>query len=557
MLASYARGESEEAFAELVRRHLPLVYSAAMRQVRSPQLAEEVAQSVFLDLARNASRLKPGTVLAAWLHQVTRRTAIDVVRTESRRQVRENAMHQMSEMENGAADWSQIESLLDEGLDGLAEVERTALLLRYFEDKSLREVGLTLGTSEDAAQKRVSRGVDRLRDFFTRRGVKVGTTGLAFMLSTRAVEAIPAGLASSISASAMVTGLAAKSAGSVFVAKTITSMTALQKTTIAAGMLIAAGAGIYEASRAERLANDLTVLREQQSPISEQLLSAKQARDHATNLLATLRTENEQLRRDLSELPRLRGEVSRLRQETKTRADGNVLQANDPALSEAVFWKGRVAKLMERLKQTPSAGIPELQFLTEQDWLNAAREDLVTDQDYRRALSSLRHAGENKFVADLQSVLKQYIDANQGQFPTAMPQLRPYFKETVEDALLERYEIIPAAQMPSLVMGGDWIITQKTAIDPEFDARWGIGPNGYGTSGSSSASDAWSGRDLALSAAIKELSPALEAYRADHEGKEPSDPAQIQPYLSPPAQIAAMQTLLQQAKPKTKLPETP
>src|SRR3954471_6555166 len=86
LLREYAAGKSQDAFAELVRRHLDLVYSAALRQVRSPQLAEEVSQSVFTDLARSAGKLKPETVLTAWLYQVTRRTAIDVVRRESRRQ---------------------------------------------------------------------------------------------------------------------------------------------------------------------------------------------------------------------------------------------------------------------------------------------------------------------------------------------------------------------------------------------------------------------------------------------------------------------------------------
>ena len=88
LLQRYAETGSQEAFAALVKRHLDLVYSAARRQVRSPQLAEEVAQSVFLHLSRLARTLQPGTPLAAWLYLVTRRTSIDVIRRESRRQAR-------------------------------------------------------------------------------------------------------------------------------------------------------------------------------------------------------------------------------------------------------------------------------------------------------------------------------------------------------------------------------------------------------------------------------------------------------------------------------------
>src|SRR5258706_15538668 len=102
LLARYTRQHAEDAFAEIVRRHLGLVYSAALRQVRSPQLAEEVTQSAFIDLAHSAARLKPDTILTAWLYQVTRRTAIDVVRSEARRQFREQiAPHPAFHVEPG------------------------------------------------------------------------------------------------------------------------------------------------------------------------------------------------------------------------------------------------------------------------------------------------------------------------------------------------------------------------------------------------------------------------------------------------------------------------
>jgi RNA polymerase sigma factor (sigma-70 family) len=160
----------QDAFGEVVRRHLDLVHSAALRQVRSPQLAEEVAQSVFMDLARQAHRLAPDTILTAWLYQVTRRTAVDVVRREARRQNRENLATQMNAVHADPgieipSAWLDIEPLLDEAMAALDAADRAAILLRYFENNNLREVGHSLGTSEDAAQKRVSRAVERLRSY--------------------------------------------------------------------------------------------------------------------------------------------------------------------------------------------------------------------------------------------------------------------------------------------------------------------------------------------------------------------------------------------------------
>ena len=206
LLARYTRQHAEDDFAELVRRHLGLVYSAALRQVRSPQLAEEVTQSAFIDLARNAARLKPDTILTAWLYQVTRRTAIDVVRREASRQLREQIATEMNAMNATAADWTHIEPLLDEAMHALDDTDRAAVLLRYFENKSLREVGATLGTSENAAQKRLGRALERLREFFAKRGVTIGASGLVVVISANAVQAAPVGLAVTVSTAAALAG---------------------------------------------------------------------------------------------------------------------------------------------------------------------------------------------------------------------------------------------------------------------------------------------------------------------------------------------------------------
>ena len=196
LLARYAGHQAESAFAELVRRHLDLVFSAALRQARSPELAEEVAQSTFLKLARHADQFPPDTNLCAWLYEVTRREAIDVVRREARRRMREQIATEMNAMNATAADWTHIEPLLDEAMHALDDTDRAAVLLRYFENKSLREVGQTLGTSDGAAQKRVSRAVELLRKFFAKRGVTVGASGLVVVISANGVQAAPVGLAS-------------------------------------------------------------------------------------------------------------------------------------------------------------------------------------------------------------------------------------------------------------------------------------------------------------------------------------------------------------------------
>jgi RNA polymerase sigma factor (sigma-70 family) len=225
LLRQFARENSQDAFTALVNRHVNLVYTAALRQVRSPQLAEEIAQSVFADLARDAGKLKPETILTAWLYSVTRRTAIDAIRKESRRQLREQTAVEMNNMNATANDWTQIEPLLDDAMAALDETDRSAILLRYFENKNLREVGESLKISDDAAQKRVSRAVERLREFFSKRNVTIGASGLAVLISANAVQSAPIGLAATISAAAILAGTAVHTSTVIAATKTIAMTT--------------------------------------------------------------------------------------------------------------------------------------------------------------------------------------------------------------------------------------------------------------------------------------------------------------------------------------------
>jgi RNA polymerase sigma factor (sigma-70 family) len=191
LLRKYAQEHSEEAFAELVDRHLDFVYSVAFRRVRCRQMAEEVVQSVFTDLAQNAPKLKPDSILTDWLYHVSLRTAVDFFRRETRRRIREQIAAEQTITNAPDANWREIEPLLDDAMEALEEVDRTAILLRYFQKRSLRDVGQILGTTEDAAQKRVSRALEKLREFFERYGVTVGANGLGYVISANAVHAAP------------------------------------------------------------------------------------------------------------------------------------------------------------------------------------------------------------------------------------------------------------------------------------------------------------------------------------------------------------------------------
>jgi uncharacterized protein (TIGR03435 family) len=201
LLRQYAGENSEAAFAALVGRHINLVYSVALRRTSNPHAAEEITQAVFIILARKAKSFSRKTILTGWLHQTTRLTAANYLRTEIRRQHREQEAYMQSALSESET-WTQIAPLLDDAISKLGARDRDAILLRYFENKSAREMAAALRMDEPAAQKRVTRAVEKLRTFFAKRGVTLTAAAIAGAVSANSVQAAPVGLAATVTAAA-------------------------------------------------------------------------------------------------------------------------------------------------------------------------------------------------------------------------------------------------------------------------------------------------------------------------------------------------------------------
>ncbi len=210
LVREYTARQSESAFAALVSRHTNLVYSAALRQTRDPQLAEEVTQVVFILLARKAASLGAKTILTGWLYRTACYVSGSALKRERRRQHREQEAFMQSELDAQAGStWNQLSPLLDEAMLRLGQADRDALVLRFFEGRSLNEVGSALGASEEAAKKRVNRALEKLRNFFAKRGVDSTTAAIAETISANSVLIAPATLAKTATAMALAKGATA------------------------------------------------------------------------------------------------------------------------------------------------------------------------------------------------------------------------------------------------------------------------------------------------------------------------------------------------------------
>src|ERR1022692_517659 len=524
LLREYAEQANEAAFREIVNRHAGLVYSSALRQVTSPDLARDVAQSVFTDLARKATSLA-GTLtenssLLGWLYRSTRFTALNQLRDDRRRLARERqVMQHIDPASEIAPDWDQVQPVLDEAMADLSDEDRDALLLRFFKNHDFRAIGTTLGVSDDAAQKRVSRALERLRAHLTNRGVTTTAVALSAELSVNAVPLAPAGLAAALSTNA----LAGTTLANIAIATTIKTiaMTTLQKTLIAAALTAAIGTGIYEAHQVARLQNQIQTFQQQQAPLGELLQQVRRERDDATNRMAGMVAENSLLKSNPNQTELL-----------KLRGDAAVFQnaANDPTEKAVRKMAAKVKLLQQLLEQKPDKKIPELAFLTEKVWADVAwNADLDTEDGIRVALSNLRGEAENIFLNEMmKAAIKKYLAANNDILPANLYELKSYFDAPVTDAMLGRYALLQTGK-PDRTAD---LVKLGVYTDEDYDSFHVITINGASGGGFNRNQDA--------------INDAAREFARVNNYQAPTNPSQIEPFLHKAIDAATIQKYLNQ-----------
>jgi RNA polymerase sigma factor (sigma-70 family) len=311
LLNEYVAGGSQAAFGEIAARHTDLVYAAACRQSSSPDLARDIAQSVFCDLARKAPAIvrQGHPSLAGWLYRSTRFASLNLMREEKRRLAHERqAMQRIESEPESQADWKRIEPILDEAMTALSTQDRDVLLLRFFKNLDFRSIGAALGLSDDTAQKRTARALEKLRMNLKQRGIASSAGALSAALLANGAQSAPAGLASALAGYALAN--AASAPLTVVGALKLMTISKLKIGALAA-LLVAGGGGYWVQHQAltgldaENRALKLQIgqLAAQQEVLSNDILQAKKGALNDSNRLA--------------ELMKLRGEVSLLRRQNR------------------------------------------------------------------------------------------------------------------------------------------------------------------------------------------------------------------------------------------------
>ena len=439
LLREYAEHGSEEAFTTLVARHINKVYSVALRHTGNPSHAEEITQAVFVILATKCRRLHAAVVLSGWLYQTARLTSVTFLRSEIRRTRREQeAYMQRAQNENEPDLWRQIAPLLDVGMARLSEKERHAIVLRFFDGKSMREVGAALGANENAAKKRVGRALEKLRNFFTKRGVSSTTILIGEAISAHSVQAAPAVLAKSVSAVAVAKGAAASASTLTLIKGALKIMAWTKAKTTIVGAVIA-GAAMYSVIQhraASKLRDENQSLRhrvaqmesdnarlvaKQRAPLPQLPAPQIQVAAAVTNVLSEESAESTNLYARLKDKhPRLSPEQVEAYLKTNGRTAASLLAA--------FRTSGDTAMLKEAMEKFPND--PQVAF-------EAVLDKDLSPAEQRQWLDAFKKSAPNNAMANYLSALNYF---NSGQTDQAVQELSAAAGKPLEDYTISRMQ---------------------------------------------------------------------------------------------------------------------
>jgi RNA polymerase sigma factor (sigma-70 family) len=372
LLRRYADEGSESAFAEVVRRHVDLVYGAAMRRTGGdPHRAADVAQQVFTTLARQARKLSRHAVLGAWLHTATRNAALNLMISEQRRQAREHEAMRLDAITVGAApdpDWDRLRPVLDAAIDELPEPDRAAVVLRFLECRAFAEIGSALHISADAARMRTERALEKLRVGLGRRGVTSTAAALGVLVAGQPLVSAPADFAATLSSTALATaGAGTVATAFAFSMSTKTIITALL------GAFLAFGLGAYVGLKRNAAITPPLPL---ETPRQTQLIASLR-RDNQT-----LKAEVERLKADVDQIDAVKAQLAVLRA-AQTSATPAV-SSHGPTLGLA-RWEVQQAAL-NNLRQIDAA---RKQHLLDKGHAAASITELVGRGGYIKAVRTV------------------------------------------------------------------------------------------------------------------------------------------------------------------------
>lgn len=383
LLACYARTGSEDCFAALVRRHVNLVYSTALRRVQGDtHLAQDAAQSVFADLARKASSLSRRRSLTGWLYTSAHFAAAKLLRGENRRRAREQEAHTMRDADPNAASqtaWENVEPVLDEIMHELDEFDREAVLLRYFENRPFAELGTKLGLSENAARMRVERALEKLRAGFARRGVTT-TAALASAISANAVQCAPAGLTPTLTATSL------SGAAATFTPRNFMTLTRFKLGLGALALVGAAATVLIQHQALQRATATNASLRQQVASLEADNADLSNRLDAAVDPKSSRKDQ-------IAELLRLRAEVTRLRTQKRVELVITPPPTNSPPTAQKM-----VINVKTKFVSIPTEALQVMGVV----WTSAAqggRTGLLTEQQFKTINEALQGASDVTLIS--------------------------------------------------------------------------------------------------------------------------------------------------------------